>query len=344
MEDRILVHAHSYTNDEILMLMRVAERFGFRIDAFTHVLEGFRVADELREHGAAASTFSDWWQYKLEAYDAIPYNATLMHEKGVLVAHELRPLVVPELHDLGGGEAGAVWGGLPKEDALRMMTLNPAIMLGVDRWVGSLEVGKHGDVVLLTGDPFDSFSRVEKTFIEGVLYFDSEDEEATRGEPFHALPSVPSTRHVAAADVARIGGGGTSGPPATAPELASERPALNPRAEAGGPGGRHDPSGHLGLDRGRRHGARGGRIQAMGPRGSVTIPPGARQVDVSGRHLYPGMIDPVTYLGIFEIGAIPQATDRSETGRFNPTCARSRRTSPTGVAPSWPGLAGSLRC
>jgi imidazolonepropionase-like amidohydrolase len=331
MEDRILVHAHSYTNDEILMLMRVAERFGFRIDAFTHVLEGFRVADELREHGASASTFSDWWQYKLEAFDAIPYNATLMHDKGVLVALN---------SDLSWFQSYMTWevakpvqyGGASREDALRMMTLNPAIMLGVDRWVGSLEVGKHGDVVLLTGDPFDSFSRVEKTFIEGVLYFDSEDEEATRGEPFHALPSVPSTRH-AAADVARIGGGGTSGPPATAPELATERPALNPRAERVAlVGGTIHPV-TSGLIEDGVMVLEGGRIQAMGPRGSVTIPPGARQVDVSGRHLYPGMIDPVTYLGIFEIGAIPQATDRSETGRFNPHVRAISAYQPHGRGP-----------
>jgi len=333
MEDRILVHAHSYTNDEILMLMRVAERFGFTIDAFTHILEGYRVADELREHGAAASTFSDWWQYKLEAYDAIPHNASLMAEKGVLTAINSD---ISWLQTFMNWEIAkpVQYGGASKEDALRMLTLNPAIMLGIDGMVGSLEVGKHGDVVLLTGDPFDSFSRVEKTFIEGVLYFDSEDEAGSRGEPFHPLPSLPATRHVAsdASRVGRTGPGGSAAAPlaGVAPE---GLPPVNPRAEPVAlVGATIHPVTAPPIEDGIML-LEEGRIRAMGPRGSVTIPAGVRQVDVSGRHLYPGMIDPVTYLGIFEIGAIPQATDRSETGRFNPHIRALAAYQPHGRAP-----------
>ncbi len=332
MEDRILIHAHSYRSDEILMLMRVADRFGFTIDAFTHILEGYRVADELREHGAGASTFSDWWQFKLEAYDAIPHNAALLAERGVLTALNSD---ISWLQTFMNWEIAkpVQYGGAPQEEALRMLTLNPAIMLGIENMVGSLEVGKHGDVVLLTGDPFDSFSRVEKTFIEGVLYFDSEDEEGTRGEPFLPLPSTAATRYVAS-DATRVApsglGGATSAAVGTAPE---GLPVLNPRAEPVAlVGGTIHPvtadpieDGVLLLE--------GGRIQAMGPRGSVQIPAGVREVDVSGRHLYPGMIDPVTHLGLFEFGQVSQATDRTETGRFNPHIRALGGYQPHGRAP-----------
>jgi imidazolonepropionase-like amidohydrolase len=333
MEDRILVHAHSYTNDEILMLMRVAERFGFTIDAFTHILEGYRVAEELVAHGAAASTFSDWWQYKLEAYDAIPHNASLMAEKGVLTAINSD---ISWLQTYMNWEIAkpVQYGGASREEALRMLTLNPARILGIDAMVGSLEVGKHGDVVLLTGDPFDSFSRVEKTFIEGVLYFDSEDEAGTRGEVFNALPSQASTRYVAGAGD-RPGGAAAAG--VGRPDVSGSAPEglepVNTRAEAVAlVGGTIHPITGTPIENGVIL-LEGGYIQAMGPRGSVTIPAGVRQVDVTGRHLYPGMIDPVTYLGIFEIGSIPQATDRSETGRFNPHVRALGAYQPHGRAP-----------
>src|SRR5690606_12069097 len=131
LEGRIRVHAHSYRSDEILMLVRIADRFGFKIDAFTHVLEGYKVADELREHGAGASTFSDWWQYKLEAYDAIPYNAAIMHRKGVLTSLNsdipwLQASMVYEFNK------PVKYGGVSKEEALRMLTLYPAKQLRID--------------------------------------------------------------------------------------------------------------------------------------------------------------------------------------------------------------------
>ncbi|MFW6040174.1 MAG: amidohydrolase family protein, partial [Gemmatimonadota bacterium] len=171
MEGDVRVHAHSYRSDEIVMLMRIAERFGFRIDAFTHVLEGYKVADELAEHGAGASTFSDWWMYKLEAYDAIPYNAAIMHGHGVLTSLNsdipwLQSFMVYEMNK------PVKYGGISREDALRMLTLYPAMQLRVDDRVGSIEVGKDGDIVLLNGDPFDAYTRVEKTIVDGIVYYD----------------------------------------------------------------------------------------------------------------------------------------------------------------------------
>jgi len=313
MEDRIRIHAHSYRSDEILMLMRVAERFGFRIDNFTHILEGYRIADELREHGAGASTFSDWWQFKLEAYDAIPYNPAILQERGVLTAINSD---ISWLQTYMNWEIAkpVQYGGVSREDALRMLTINPAIMIGIDAMVGTLEVGKHGDVVILTGDPFDSFSRVEKTIIEGVLYFDSEDEPGTRKEIFTPLPATASTRFQVA-DATRVNVPAASTVTGVA---AADLPALNPRAETVAlVGATIHPVSAAPIEDGVVVLA-GGRIQAMGPRGSVEIPAGVRQVDVTGRQIYPGMMDAMTYLGLFEMGQIPQATDQSETGRFNP--------------------------
>ena len=327
MEDRILIHAHSYRSDEILMLMRVAERFGFTIDNFTHVLEGYRVASELREHGAGASTFSDWWQFKLEAYDAIPYNATIMADQGVLTAINSD---IPWLQTFMTWEIPkpVQYGGASREEALRMLTLNPAIMLGIQDKVGSLEEGKQGDVVLLTGDPFDAFSRVEQTIVDGIVYYDSNREEETRGEPFNPFPEVPADRYQPTADAA--GAAAAPQPRTLDPaELAPLSPETGTVALVGATihpvSGPSIADGTLVMHE--------GRIQAVGPRGQVDVPQGARTVDVSGRHLYPGMIDPLTHLGLFEIGAVSQATDRSEIGELNPHIRALEAYQPHGRAP-----------
>ena len=187
MESRMRVTVHSYRSDEIVMMMRIAERFGFKIDVFTHVMEGYKVADEMAAHGAAGSTFSDWWHYKLEAYDAIPYNAAIMEAHGVLTAINsdiptLQPFMVYEF------VKAVKYGDVSRENALRMLTINPARQLAIEDKVGTLEIGKHGDVVLLSGDPFDSYTRVEKTIIDGIVYYDLQNEQETRHEPFRSLP------------------------------------------------------------------------------------------------------------------------------------------------------------
>ena len=168
-----LVHAHSYRADEILQLLRLAEELGFKISTLQHVLEGYKVADEIAAHGAGASTFSDWWGYKMEAYDAIPHNAALMTERGVLVS--INSDSGEEMRHLNQEAAKCIrWGGMSHNEALRLVTLNPAIQLGIDDRVGSLEVGKDADMVLYDGDPLSVFSVVQKTFVDGDLYFDIE--------------------------------------------------------------------------------------------------------------------------------------------------------------------------
>ena len=167
------VHAHSYRGDEILQLLRVAEEFGVTIRTLQHVLEGYKVADEIAAHGAGASTFSDWWAYKVEAYDAIPYNAALMAERGVLVS--INSDSGEEIRHLNQEAAKAMkWGGLDEEEALRLVTLNPAIQLGIDDRVGSIDEGKDADLTVWEGHPLTMFGKPVQTWVDGKLYFDVE--------------------------------------------------------------------------------------------------------------------------------------------------------------------------
>ena len=168
---RIDVHSHAYRADEILMLMDVARETGFKVTAFQHVLEGYKVAREMAVEGVAGGTFIDWWGYKAEAYDAIPYNVALMVRSGVLasVNSDSDELARHLNHDA----AKAIkYGGVTEEEALRLCTINPARQLRLDHRIGSIEAGKDADLVIWNGHPLSSYSRVETTFIEGEIYFD----------------------------------------------------------------------------------------------------------------------------------------------------------------------------
>jgi imidazolonepropionase-like amidohydrolase len=174
LEGRRLVHAHCYTADEILMLLRVAKDFGFRVATFQHVLEGYKVAKELAAAGSGGSTFADFWGYKVEAFDAIPYNAALMYKAGVLTTVNSDD---SERSRRLNTDAARVmrYGGVPEEEALRMVTLNAAKQLGIDKWTGSLDVGKDADVVVWSAHPFSSYAVAEKVFIDGEQYFDRQE-------------------------------------------------------------------------------------------------------------------------------------------------------------------------
>jgi N-acetylglucosamine-6-phosphate deacetylase len=174
-----LVHSHSYRQDEILMLLRVAEDFGFRIGTFQHVLEGYKVADELAAGKAGASTFSDWWAYKFEVYDAIPHNGTIMWERDVVVSFNSDSSELARRMNLEAAKA-VKYGQTPESEALKFVTLNPAKQLGIDSRVGSLEVGKDADFVVWSGDPLSTYTICEQTWIEGQRYFDRERDLAAR--------------------------------------------------------------------------------------------------------------------------------------------------------------------
>ncbi|HMD31636.1 MAG TPA: amidohydrolase family protein, partial [Candidatus Acidoferrales bacterium] len=179
LEGKRYVHAHSYRADEILALMRLAEEFGFRIRTFQHVLEGYRVADEMAKHGVGGSTFSDWWAYKVEAYEAIPYNTAIMTRRGVLVS--VNSDSAEEARHLNQEAAKMMrYGGLTEDEALRLVTINPAIQLGIDKRVGSVEVGKDADLVLFNHHPLSVYAVAQKVWIDGRLYFDRDTDLAQR--------------------------------------------------------------------------------------------------------------------------------------------------------------------
>ncbi len=176
-----IVHIHSYRQDEILMFVRLAQEFNITVGAFQHVLEGYKVADAIAEIGAGASTFSDWWSYKFEVYDAIPYNGALLHHAGVVTSFNSDDNELAT--HLNTEAAKAVkYGGVSPEEALKFVTLNPAKQLHIDKRVGSLEAGKDADFVIWSGSPLSGFSRAEQTWIDGRRYFDLESDQQLRKE------------------------------------------------------------------------------------------------------------------------------------------------------------------
>ena len=178
---KIDVHAHSYRSDEIVMLLNLADELGFKVRELQHVLEGYKVAREIARHGAGAGTFIDWWGYKVEAYDAVPYNVALLLRDGVLtsVNSDSDELARHLNHDAA---KAMKYGGVSEEDALRLCTINPAKQLRLDHRIGSIEAGKDADLVIWNGHPLSSYSRVETTFIEGEVYFDRQEDLRKREE------------------------------------------------------------------------------------------------------------------------------------------------------------------
>ena len=169
------ISCHSYVQSEINMLMKVAEQFNFNVNTFTHILEGYKVADKMAEHGVGGSTFSDWWAYKYEVNDAIPYNAAIMHNAGVTVAINSDDR---EMSRRLNQEAAKTvkYGGLSELDAWKTVTINPAKLLHIDDRVGSIKEGKDADVVLWSDHPLSIYAKVEKTIIEGKVFFDRQED------------------------------------------------------------------------------------------------------------------------------------------------------------------------
>ncbi|MCS3796030.1 amidohydrolase family protein [Niastella sp. OAS944] len=171
MNKKRFITCHSYVQSEITATMRVAEKFNFRVNTFTHILEGYKVADKMKTHGANASTFSDWWAYKTEVTDAIPYNASIMQRVGLNVC--INSDDAEMARRLNQEAAKSVkYGGMSEEDAFKMVTLNPAKALHVDEKVGSLKAGKDADVVVWSDNPLSIYAKAEKTIVDGIVYFD----------------------------------------------------------------------------------------------------------------------------------------------------------------------------
>lgn len=322
LEGKRAIHAHSYRADEILMLMRLSEELGFRVNTFQHVLEGYRVADELAAHGANASTFSDWWSFKSEAFAAIPYNAAILTQRGVLTSLNSDDANLARRLNL---EAAKVvhYGGLSPEQALAMVTINPARQLKIDQWVGSLAPGKDADVVVWSGDPLSVYSRADLTFVDGQLRFSREADQAHRALVDEARARLAAEIRGDGTKAAAVAPAGAAAPAAGNPTpLNPPAPAFNYRFAPLPPG---PPVAITGATVHTLEGPaiadgvvvfEGGRITAVG--GPATpVPASAERVDARGKHLWPSLIHTNTVLGISEIDSVPGTVDVAETGETN---------------------------
>ncbi|MBP7274065.1 MAG: amidohydrolase family protein [Saprospiraceae bacterium] len=173
------ITCHSYVQSEINMLMKMAEKHNFRINTFTHILEGYKVADIMAKHGVGGSSFSDWWDYKFEVFDAIPYNGAIMHQQGVLVAFNSDDAETARRLNQEAAKA-VLFGGVSEEEAWKFVTLNPAKLLHIDDKVGSLKNGKDADVVLWSDNPLSVYAKAEMTWVDGIKFFDRQEDVALR--------------------------------------------------------------------------------------------------------------------------------------------------------------------
>lgn len=293
------IHCHCYRSDEILMLLRVAERFGIKIRSLQHVLEGYKIAPEVAAHGASVSLFADWWAYKIEAYDAVPFAAALMHEAGVSVC--LKSDSGELMRHLYQEAAKSVkYGGLSPDDAIKAITLNAAKQLGLDKRLGTIETGKDADLALFSGHPLNSYARVEMTFVDGECVF-QRDRAGPKADAFAAAPPAePSPKlDLPAKAGATLALRGVTVHPVVGPVLANATVV-----------------------------AADGRITAVGPASDVAIPAGATIISADGKHLFPGLIDAGTVIGLAELDSARETLDFREGGDFQPDLRASTAVNP----------------
>ncbi|MBA4029981.1 MAG: hypothetical protein C0478_03665 [Planctomyces sp.] len=304
----ILIHSHCYRSDEILMLLRVTQSHGIRIQSLQHVLEGFKIAPEIAAHGASTSTFADHWAYKVEAYDATPYNAAMLLHAGANVVIKSDFPVTPNA--LNHEAAKSIRNGnVPPETALQFVTRNPARELGIDEHVGTIEVGKLGDVAIYNTHPMSGFSRCEKAFIGGEWYFDRSKQPAVMSP---AAAKASERLPAPAWPVAQ-----TRLPMIEWPvELGSSYVLIN--AEVYPVDGPVLPGGMIHVQ--------DGKIAAIG--GTLNVPEALPRIDLQGRRVYPGMIDANTTVGITEISQLAVTSDYSEIGQFQPDLAAAAAVNP----------------
>ena len=331
LDGEIDVHSHSYRADEILMLIRIAEEYGFTVATFQHVLEGYKVAAEIAAHsGLGGSTFVDWWGYKFEVRDATPYNAALVHEAGAIMSvnsdseDHIRRLNLEAAKTMK-------YGAVPELEALKMVTLNPAIQLGVGEQIGSLLPGKAADFAIYSGHPFDTTSKVLMTFVDGELLFERREGvyDAWVAEMDKRIEAGRAVMGSAEPHEILVEGRGAPIDPVVVEELSlprhgtrapstPERPAPQPVALVGGRV--HTMERQDGVPVVHDPGVvtmRGGRVESVqaGTADLDQLLAANYDVrDVSGLDVWPGLIDAGTALGIGEIGAVKQSMDAVEVG------------------------------
>ncbi|HEV3383544.1 MAG TPA: amidohydrolase family protein [Gemmata sp.] len=285
------IHSHCYRSDEILMLLRVADRFGVKVRSLQHVLEGYKVAPEIASHGASVSLFSDWWAYKIEAFDAIPYAPKLLKDAGASVC--LKSDDNELMRHLNQEAAKLVkYCGFTPDEALHAITLNPAKQLGLDGRLGTIEVGKDADLAIFNGHPLNSYSRCEMSLIEGEVFFQRSD-KLTAASAAKAEPAKPAEKFPAIPELAKgvyVLRGGTIHQP-----------------------GKEAFTGSVVVDS-----AKGKIVQVAQITEKVNIPTDAKIVNCAGLHIYPGMIDAGTVIGLVEIDSARETNDSREGGDFQP--------------------------
>jgi imidazolonepropionase-like amidohydrolase len=324
------IHCHAYRQDEMLAMLRLAEEYGLRVTTIEHGLEGYKIADELAAHGVGVTTQSDWWGYKMEAYDATPYNAALLHDRGVEVTFSSDSAELARRLNLEAAKA-VKYGGVGEQQALSFVTLNPARQLGIDHRTGSLEQGKDADLVLWSEEPLSVYSIVEQTWVDGIREFDRATDAELRQEMAKQRSEL----------IARIRGGDkdeSQEENQEHQEEADEQPAVDDESERG------TAPVTAPLDYQDRLAALGGTVSIVGAtvhtmvgepivNGTVSFRDGkiievgaglapvdgARVVDASGKHIYPGLIDANNVIGLVEIMAVAASVDISETGAVNPS-------------------------
>jgi imidazolonepropionase-like amidohydrolase len=327
LEGRRLAHVHAYRADEMLMALRVAEEFGFKVATFEHGLEGYKIAREIAAHGAGVGTFSDWWGYKVEAIDAIPYNAALLLRAGVNVA--INSDSAEHARRLNSEAAKMMkWGGLSEDQALSLVTINPARMLRIDARVGSIETGKDADFVIWNSHPLNSYAIVNRTYIDGALYYDRDadlsrvaeverekaalvaaeraaEKTAPGGDSKDAEPKPPRPPAVPPAPVTATTSAYSLAPVIKGKPVVGTLAVINARIH---------PITAPAIERGTVL-VQDGLIASVGQ--GVAIPPGTKTIDAGGADVYPGWINARTTVGLAEPG--PRGyQDTEEMLDFNP--------------------------
>jgi imidazolonepropionase-like amidohydrolase len=356
LEGKRLVHAHCYRSDEILMLLRLADEMGFKVATLQHALEAYRVAPEIKAHGAGVSTFADWWGYKVEASGATPYNAAMCLRRGIVVS--INSDSAEHARRLNTEAAKMIkYGGLSEDEALALVTINPAKQLRIDNRVGSIEVGKDADLVIWNHHPLSSYALPDRVYIDGTLYYDRTKEDQRVSDIKTKKEALLKAEKEAAEKAKAEKAGEGKGPSGKG---AGEGPSGE--GPAGKPGGDVELPAGRGVSLGEGHGGGAstgstfawndvtavhrwndaptiaitnarivpvtspviekGTIVMKGGRivalgPDVAVPPGADVIDATGSEVYPGWIEPNTSLGLDEPG--PRGfQDTSEQTPLNP--------------------------
>lgn len=324
----IWVNCHCYRADEILRLLATCERFGIRVGGLHHCLEAYRILPEIARHGCGTATFADWWAYKIEAYDAVPHNA------GELLKYGVNSTIKSDSSDLMRhmtleAAKAAKYGGLTPNQALALITINPARLFGLHERLGSIEIGKDADLAIFNGHPLDTFSKCVVTLIEGEAYYTHPSFDVAR------FSGDATKRDWGAADAAprpvkhfeSVAGGHASGKMSTVNPRLRGPDRGRSSAELVAIAAERQPKAYI-IRGGTVHPVSGpvikdadvlivdDEIRAVGS--GLDIPDGAEEVDARGLHVWPGLINAATNVGLYEIGQVEVTVDSSESGEFQP--------------------------